>query len=107
MALPTRDCPFCAKSFAPTRPWQVYCSTRCQQGFHQGRSKNALFQAAQVEALKEELDALRREHADLQRDHERALRRLEELGERAVPRASDPNPFSLENLRKIVDGEEG
>ena len=107
MTLPTRDCPFCAKSFTPTRPWQVYCSTRCQQGFHQGRSKNALFQAAQVEALKEELDILQREYSDLQRDHERALRRLETLGERLRPTLPDENPFSLDNIRKIVDNEAG
>ena len=29
--LPIKTCPVCKKEFTPTRQWQIYCNSKCQQ----------------------------------------------------------------------------
>jgi hypothetical protein len=53
---PDKHCAYCESVFTPTRDWQIFCSTRCRVGKFQDAK------AAELEALKQELEELRRKN---------------------------------------------
>ena len=61
--MPRKHCLQCYNSFLPARPWQVFCSTRCQQDYHIAERKaraNAyelyIQKAKECQELQDELD---------------------------------------------------
>jgi hypothetical protein len=45
-----KTCPWCNEDFRPSRDWQQWCCTQCQQAWHRHQRKVSEMQAAKARA---------------------------------------------------------